>query len=263
MEISINNYELNDKVISFTIRNNKITGLTGNTKENIVDTIYLKNHYNGRILIDNTILKRDKINEYKNKISIIKENMLNNYFQTKVYELMYYELTRKEISLKNPKKKIVDSLKIVGLDFSYLNRNINTLSSSERKQLELAVSLLSNPELIIVYEPFNNFDMKNEKKIFSLYQKMKEQYNKTIVFVSNDTSMLHKYTDYTILTKDNEIIIDDETSKVFQDIELLEDNTFEVPKILEITYLAKNKKGIKIDYHKDVRDIIKDIYKHV
>ena len=263
MEISINNYELNDKVISFTIRNNKITGLTGNTKENIVDTIYLKNHYNGRILIDNTILKRDKINEYKNKISVIKENMLNNYFQTKVYELMYYELTRKEISLKNPKKKIVDSLKIVGLDFSYLNRNINTLSSSERKQLELAVSLLSNPELIIVYEPFNNFDMKNEKMIFSLYQKMKEQYNKTIVFVSNDTSMLHKYTDYTILTKDNEIIIDDETSKVFQDIELLEDNTFEVPKILEITYLAKNKKGIKIDYHKDVRDIIKDIYKHV
>ena len=67
----------------------------------------------------------------------------------------------------------------------------------------------------------------------------------------------------TTISVESFVIIDDETTKVFQDIELLEDNTFEVPKILEITYLAKNKKGIKIDYHKDVRDIIKDIYKHV
>ena len=30
-----------------------------------------------------------------------------------------------------------------------------------------------------------------------------------------------------------------------------------------ITYLARKDKEVKIDYHKDIRDIIKDIYKHV
>ena len=42
----------------------------------------------------------------------------------------------------------------------------------------------------------------------------------------------------------------------------LEKNNIEVPEIVQITYLAK-KKDVRIDYHKDIRDIIKDIYKHV
>ena len=40
-------------------------------------------------------------------------------------------------------------------------------------------------------------------------------------------------------------------------------NKFSIPEIIEFTYLAKKKKSVKIDYHKDIRDIIKDIYKHV
>ena len=45
--------------------------------------------------------------------------------------------------------------------------------------------------------------------------------------------------------------------------DFLKKNRINITKIVEFTYLAKKKKNIKIDYHKDVRDIIKDIYKHV
>ena len=40
-------------------------------------------------------------------------------------------------------------------------------------------------------------------------------------------------------------------------------NKIDIPEIIEFTYLAKKQKNVKIDYHKDIRDIIKDIYKHV
>ena len=37
----------------------------------------------------------------------------------------------------------------------------------------------------------------------------------------------------------------------------------DVPELPLITYLAKKEKGVKLFYHDDVRDIIKDVYKHV
>ena len=260
MEIKVKDYELGKNTISFTIREEMITGITGNSKEEIENIIYLKNNYNGKITINRK--SNININEYKNRIVIIKKNMLNKYFQGKVYESMYYEIKRKGLALKNPRKKILDSLKIVGLDYTYLNRDLITLSSSEKKLIELSISLLSNPELIIVEEPFIGLDMKKEKEIYSLYQKMKEKYHKTIVFISDDTTMLYKYTDNMIISKNNKIIIEDTTSNTFQRVDFLKKNSIEMPEIVLITYLAK-KKDIKIDYHKDIRDIIKDIYKHV
>ena len=163
MEIKFKDYELGKESISFTIKENKITGITGNTKEDLENIIYLKNNYNGKVTINRK--SNININEYKSKISIIKKNKLNKYFQGKVYETMYYEIKRKGLILKNPRKKILDSLKIVGLDYTYLNRDLITLSNSEKKLIELSISLLSNPELIIIEEPFIGLDFKKEKEI--------------------------------------------------------------------------------------------------
>lgn len=260
MEIKFKDYELNKELISFTIKEGEITGITGNSKEELENIIYLKNNHKGKITINRK--SNININEYKNKISILKKDMLNKYFQRKVYEVMYYEIKRRGLILKNPRKKILDSLKIVNLDYSYLNRDISSLSKSEKKLIELAIVLISNPEVLVIEEPFLGFDMKQEKELLFLYQKMKEKYEKTIVFISDDTTMLYKYTDYMIIAKNNKIIAEDTTSNVFQRVDFLKKNSIEVPDIVLITYLAK-KKNVKIDYHKDIRDIIKDIYKHV
>ena len=40
-------------------------------------------------------------------------------------------------------------------------------------------------------------------------------------------------------------------------------NRVNIPEIVEFTYQAKKEKKAKIDYHRDIRDLIKDIYKHV
>ena len=48
------------------------------------------------------------------------------------------------------------------------------------------------------------------------------------------------------------------TKEVFKEVELLQKNNILLPPILEFTYLARKKKKVKIDYHTDIRDIIKD-----
>ena len=176
---------------------------------------------------------------------------------------MRVEINRRRIVLRNELKKMQDSLKIVGLNQNLLYENIQILSSSEKKFLQLAIALLSNPDVIILEEPFKYLDMKNEKQLIMLLTKIKEQYNKTIVFVSDDSNMLYKYTNNLIIAKNNNILVEGNTSEIYQRVDFLKRNSIIIPDLVELTYLAKKRKNIKIDYHKDVRDIIKDIYKHV
>ena len=53
------------------------------------------------------------------------------------------------------------------------------------------------------------------------------------------------------------------TLDAYKEVDYLKRHKIDIPEIIEITHLAKKNKNIKIDYFKDVRDIIKDIYKHV
>ena len=176
---------------------------------------------------------------------------------------MYEELKRKKIDIKDPKKKIIDSLIAVDLDISYLNRNIRDLSTSEKKLFQLSLAFLSNPELIIIEEFTNIFDLKKEKYIMLLLERLIETYGKTIIVISNNTDFLYQYTSHIIITKNQEVLVEGKTSEVLQRVDFLKRNGIKIPEKVEWTYIAKKDKQAKIDYHKDVRDMIKDIYKHV
>jgi len=117
--------------------------------------------------------------------------------------------------------------------------------------------LISNPNTIVLVDVFKYFDKVNEKKLIMLLQRIKDNYNKTIIIVTDNTEILYKYTKNLIVIKKNKILVDD-------DIKVLEKNDLgiKIPEIIELTNIKK-KKNIKIGYHKDVRDILKDIYKHI
>lgn len=263
MELIFKDYQYYGELLNFTIKSELINGITGKDKDKLIEIINLKRNYKGHILINNQELIKKNLELYKKKINIIPIKLEYEPFLENVYQLMEYEIRRKKIKLKNPEKKIIDSLKIVSLDIQMLERTVYSLSSSERKILQLAISLLSNPDIIVMQEPFRNLDIKTEKKVMSLLQKIKEQYKKTIVLVSDDSSILYKYTNHLIVFRNNKIIVEGSTNDIFQRVDFLKRNKVSVPEIVEFTYLAKKRKNVKIDYHKDIRDIIKDIYKHV
>jgi len=227
--------------IDINIKEKTITGIITDTKEEVIENIK---------------------NKSIQKVGIVRENYLSSNFLIKVFEYMYYEIRRKRLIIKNPKKKIDDSLRIVGLDNTYLNRNINSLSSSEKILIILAISLLSNPDVIILDNLFKYFDKTKEKRLMILLEKIRDEYNKTIILVNDDTEILYKYTKYLIIKKNN-LFIEDETDKLFKRVDFLHKNNIKVPEIIELTHLIKKKKKIKLEYHKDVRDILKDIYKHI
>ena len=90
MEMTFKNYKYKDNLLNFTIEKSKINGITGKDTEELVRIINLKNTYRGKIIIDQEELTKDNINKYKNKISIINEEIDENIKLQTVYDLLYY-----------------------------------------------------------------------------------------------------------------------------------------------------------------------------
>lgn len=263
MELEFREYKYKEKKLSFIVKEKEINGITGNHLEELINLIQLKIEDISNILVNNKEIKEKNYQEVKRKISYIPQEIEENNHTLTIEEDMIEYIKQREVYPKNLKKKLKDSLKIVGLRDSLLKRNIYSLSTSEKKLVQIAKELLLNPELIILEEPLRVLDMKNRKKIMMVLKRIKDQYNKAIAIVSEDPEVLLKETEHLIVFKNDRVIINEKTLDAYQRVDYLKKHKVDIPDIIEITYLAKKKKNVKIDYFRDVRDIIKDIYKHV
>lgn len=263
MELTWKDYSFKDKKLSFTIKEKEINGICSNHLEEIIELISLNTKDHKNIKFNHKEIKESNWNQLKNKIEIIPEWIENNIHELTIEQMMIEYMKQREIYPKDLKKKLKDSLKIVGLSDSLLQKNIYSCSTSEQKRILIAKALLSNPDMVILVEPFKVLDMKNRKKIMIVLRKLKDQYQKTIVIASNDPEILLKETEHLILFKNDSVLIEDKTIEVYKQADFLKKHRVDIPEIIDFTYLAKKKKKAKIDYYKDIRDIIKDIYKHV
>lgn len=263
MEIELKEYKYKSKKINIKLNSKYIYGIIGKNIEDWEEIIKINSNYKDNVLINKKVLLENELNSYKKRIAILKEKDYLNIHKETIYDLMEYILKQKKIYPKNTQKKIKDSLRIVGLNKEILNRNLVTLSRSETKLLQIAISLLSNPDVLIIEEPFKYLDIKTLKNLMIVLRKMKDQYNKIVIFLSKDIEKIYQNTDNTIIYNKGNVVVQGKTKEVFKDVELLKENKINIPEIVNFTYEAKLKKSVKLDYHQNIRDIIKDIYKHV
>lgn len=264
MEIEFKEIEYKDfQKLSFQIPENEITGITGLGKTTILQLITGKYMMKGKALYQKENLSNKNRITITKQISLIESIFENKYGKSTIEEYMTYMIYYQKLKMKDPKKKIIDSLKIAGLDKTYLTRNITTLSVSEKKRFQLSISLVTNPRAILLDEPFINLDTKNQKKLFRLLTQLNEKYKISIVIASHDSEMLYRYTKHLIILKNHKVIKEGNTKEVYEEVEDLQKEDIEVPDIVLFTYKAKKDKKVKIEYHRDIRDLIKDIYKHI
>lgn len=264
MELNVQNinYQYKNKNLlknlSFKLEDSYIYGITGSHKTLLLEIIDDMKEYEGNISIDN-ITNKEKL-KYRRAVSLIQQN--NEFFTDTVIEEMDFIINNLKYENQNIRKKEIDSLKLVGLKEEYLFRNISSLSETEKILVSISCNLLTNPKVIMFDEIFTNLDLINRKRILDLIRRLKNNYHKIIIISTKDTNFLYSYTDYMLILNNNSLIKFDETSKVFKDFDFLEKNNIDIPYLVDFTKKAKDKK-IRLMYHKDILDLIKDVYKHV
>ena len=74
--------------------------------------------------------------------------------------------------------------------FDILEKNISNLSGGELQKVLLARSLLNEPELLILDEPAQNLDIKNQSNFYNLLNKIYKNRELSILMVSHDLHMV-------------------------------------------------------------------------
>jgi putative ABC transport system ATP-binding protein len=69
-----------------------------------------------------------------------------------------------------------------------LGHQPSELSGGERQRVAIARALVTNPEIIFADEPTGNLDSKSGKKVMSIIQHLNEEYGKTIILITHETS---------------------------------------------------------------------------
>ncbi len=249
--------------INLTIEEEKITGIIGDKKTLLLELIgAIHFNYTGTITIDNIHLEKENLKKIHQEICFIYQNYQDQFYTDNMKEEVLFLTSRLNYQNKNLNQKIEQALIMVGLDKNYSKRKISTLSTGEKKLLQIATCLICNPKVMLLDEPLAELDYVNQKKIIRLLKLLKEKYHKTIIIASNDHNLLYELTDQIVILQKGHILIHDQTTKVYQNIDFLNKYHLDIPNLIQFTSLAKEKK-VKLSYHRDIRDLIKDVYKHV
>ena len=201
------------------------------------------------------------------KDSTILDNLINDYNavlidNTKLYSAASTVLDEITIFNKYPELYFLgDIIKLLGEDNSFFGKEIKKLSNTEKIYLNILRNLSMIENVVIFKDLFLGLDLCNQKNLIKVLEYLKEL-GYVVVICSSDVNVLYRFADYSILSTKTTIKYD-KTDEIYTDVGHLIKNEFDVPTLPYITYKAKKDKDVRLFYSKDVRDIIKDIYKHV
>ena len=253
--IAVNNF-------SFAAESGKIYGFLGPNGAGKTTTIRM---IMGIIAPDSGDIKvfgKKLSEESKKRIGYIPEER-GLYRKYKVYDLLLYFGRLKGLSSQEARKNTEIWLDRVGLK-DRANSKIEELSKGMQQNIQLIVSLINNPDLVILDEPFVGLDPINTRNMKEIIYSLKDS-GKTIIFSTHQMNEAERLCDHIFLINKGIKLIDGpieevkkKYSKNFVSVEFrnkvlnLEDID-----IIENVYYGGNKAEIELIKNSNYNDLLK------
>lgn len=93
------------------------------------------------------------------------------------------------------RKRVIDLLKVVGLNAEHANRFPHEFSGGQRQRIGIARALAVNPEFIIADEPISALDVSIQAQVVNLMRKLQKEHGLTYLFIAHDLSMVKYISD--------------------------------------------------------------------
>ncbi|SUK72374.1 ABC transporter ATP-binding protein [Staphylococcus aureus] len=192
------------KNISFDIEKGTCIALIGKNgagKSTLVDILS-----NKIIADDGVILDTDKLLQSENRSIMFQKTMFPD--QLKVIEIikLYQSFYENPLTLD----VIIELTKF---NSNQLNQFANKLSGGQQRLLDFVISLIGQPQLILLDEPTSNMDIEMREYFWSIIAKLKEE-NRTILYTSHYIEEVERMSDKIILIENGEVKLNDDTSHI-------------------------------------------------
>lgn len=189
--------------ISFSVESGKALGLLGRngagktTTIRILMDVFKAN--SGEILIDG---KKFEPRNYQ--IGYLPEER-GLYPKKKVTEQIVYLAQLRGIPAKNAKESTKIWLEKLGIE-EYANRTLDSLSKGNQQKVQLAQTLVCDPEIVILDEPFSGLDPVNAQILKDTVRELISQ-NKLVIFSSHQMSYVEEFCEDIVIINKGEIAL--------------------------------------------------------
>ncbi len=121
----------------------------------------------------------------------------------------------KKWSKEKRRKRTIELLEKVNLDpKKYLHRKPSQLSGGEQQRIGILRALATNPNIILMDEPFSALDPISKNQLQDLMKQIHKELETTIVFVTHDMDEALKLGDRICIMKDGKVIQCDTPNKI-------------------------------------------------
>ena len=225
--------------ISFTVESGTALGLLGRNGAGKTTTI--------RILMDvfkgngGTILLDGKPFEpRKHQIGYLPEER-GLYPKKTVSEQLIYLGMLRGLNAKKAKESMKKWLERMGIS-EYKNRKLETLSKGNQQKVQLAQTLICNPDMIILDEPFSGLDPVNSQMLKDVIREQIQE-GKLVIFSSHQMSYVEEFCEEIAILNHGEVVLSGDLKEIKREfgkdrlvISSLEETPQELGRRLEDTF---------------------------
>ncbi len=189
--------------ISFEVQSGRALGLLGRNGAGKTTTI--------RILMDvfhansgEVLLDGEKFNQRKHLIGYLPEER-GLYPKKKVIEQMVYFGRIRGISKSEAVANSKKWLKRLGV-LEYENAKLETLSKGNQQKVQLASTLVCDPDIVILDEPFSGLDPVNSRILQDVVMELIGQ-NKIVIFSSHQMSYVEEFCKDIVIINKGDVVL--------------------------------------------------------
>ena len=194
-----------------------IIGRNGAGKSTLLKAILGEVEHKGNIIFTDekdNLTKKIKIGYVPQKLNIEK------HMPTNVFDMFASCISYIPVFMKKDKKiykEIKEHLKIFGVD-RLIDKSIGDLSGGELQRVLIAMATKPIPNLLILDEPVSGIDKNGIRDFYQILNRLKAEYDMSIILVSHDLELANQYADRVILL-DKEVIKEGTPQEVFESLE--------------------------------------------
>ena len=98
-------------------------------------------------------------------------------------------------SRKELEEKVVEIIRMVGIDPAYLNRYPHAFSGGQRQRIAVARALVLKPKIVIADEPVSALDVSVQAQILNLLKELQAEFALTYLFIAHNLAVVKHQSD--------------------------------------------------------------------
>lgn len=187
--------------LSFDVKRGETFGLLGSNGSGKTTTLRallaISQATKGQLLINGKNFTVDS----QTKLGYLPEER-GLYKKEKVIDVMVYFGQLKGMSKQDARQVSLDFLSRVGL-IEKSNTRLDKLSGGQQQKIQLGVTIMNQPEILILDEPTKGFDPVNRRLLMDIIEEHQDK-GATVIFVTHQMEEVERLCDRILLLKDGQ-----------------------------------------------------------